>query len=229
MKRNSRLRGGEVSSSDQRRGGRERNNRVEIESVRKRGEGAASAALGSLIVAITAVLALPDHAAAQVVRQESTNPLKKVVYTYDVTALESLARLTRTGTFECDDGLGNPIGTGLVEYYEAVIPIPEYSPTNIPSVQILQRQTNHYVGKRAYLQRDGTVFLEDWKESYSITLTSYFGSNITLVVVYEPTSGLTVANAGTGKSLELKWQPAPVAPEKLKGYKVLRREKKEQP
>ena len=87
----------------------------------------ATTIVGGLVIAL--VQAAAFNVTAQVTRQESTNQLKKAVYTLDPSTTTQYIKQWIIYSF-CD---GNPYYMYL---YYAMVPIPEITVSNMPSVQV---------------------------------------------------------------------------------------------
>jgi hypothetical protein len=155
-------------------------------------------------------------AVAQVTRQESTNQLKKVVYSFN--AQECPQVVMQADSQNC--------------HHYAVVSIPEFTVENMP-----QHSASLFYGgfpgfpsgtwQNAFLfviWADGVAYVH-WKTSYSDGSESVVATQFKIVLTYETRIELAVANPGTGKSLDLKWQANKETAAKIRGYKVYRREK----
>jgi len=161
-------------------------------------------------------------AEAQIVRQESTNELKKAVYTVNVAG--------------CPQRLVESYDQGNYSiHYWAMVAVPELTLSSSPSIELRKITSDDLSGWKSGLNSDEAVISEKmiylWWMSESLTSDGqyYSGawmSDVQIIVVYEskpqPEPSLKVINTGTGKSLALEWSTnAPNA--KVEGYKVYRR------
>jgi hypothetical protein len=164
--------------------------------------------------------------AANISRQESTGQLKKVVYSGN-----------------CADCPQTTVNLGNYISYLAHVAIPEIKLTNMPSVSVFVYHENPLPPGWVQLgyAPEGVMGLPTWKlsDKTCVLYWKYYGTEyktgtqffakFKIVVTYEsaPLVNLAVQNPGTGKSLDLNWQPEPQA-ERINGYKVLRRERVDQ-
>ena len=174
----------------------------------------------NVLVGLIGILA--SSVSAQIVRQESTNELKKAVYTVNLAGCPQRV-IRKTGD-----------GDEWYENHYAVVAIPELTLTNnTPLLDMLfpSYASADFSGWVHSDQADVTCFIDNqvvyikWKfvGAYGESIDA---TNVMIVVVYEsqpqPEQSLKVLNTGTGKSLALEWSTnAPNA--KVDGYKVYRR------
>ena len=164
------------------------------------------------VLAAVCFICVVGFSFGDVVRQESTQELKKVVY---------------TGNFsECPQVIYCDM------YYYAKIVAPEITLGNMPIVQVYTWDNDGWdsweeIGDTLsgdpsdlVFYTEGTILVH-WKVTYE--RTSIYWNSFKIVIIYE--SGLKVENTGTGKSTELNWIPLPGR--KIEGYNIWRREKTE--
>ena len=159
------------------------------------------------VVSFAVALATCIAAVAQVARQESTNQLKKVVYSGNAANCPQLL-----------------VGD---QYYWAQVSIPEIKLDNLPSVSAWVYSADYFpsggwsgINPARISLRDGICYLW-WKDYTNIVFTQF-----TIVITYEADTRLEVANTGTGKSLKLDWKMDAATNQVVRGYKVFRQEKK---
>lgn len=177
-------------------------------------------------VLIIGLAVLACSGSAQIVRQESTNELKKAVYIVDLAGCPQLMKqIIYDGEY-----------SGCKCW--AVIAIPELTFSNHPAVEFLIPKVADSSEPDGWIHSDDPddlfiindrVVYVFWKRSNYWDGQEYWNVELLqlkIIVIYEsqsqPEQSLKVLNTGTGKSLALEWSTnAPNA--KVEGYKVYRR------
>lgn len=197
--------------------------------------------LKKIIVVFAFAIGCRGAVSAEIVRQESTNGLRKVVYTVP------LAECEQQKFSRADEGDG---WSYYREDYWAIVPVPELRMSGLPMVQILcPRSEARFFSELSPAEGwvdvnsfnddgSGDVVMDEQKiyiRVKSKTKEILMGevqadrwithhTQVKILVVCEPQNQdeLKVLNTGTGKSLALGWGTnAPNA--KVEGYKVYRR------